>query len=128
MEYVPNELDCLDDDDDDDILIDLDSEDELRSSFPKNRARTNRVFGGPQRPDVSKLGDSEAAVKLKHYKAERKAYTDKQQLARVVSTNSVFSSLSCSGCQDDHLRPMDEVEKNRLSENQTFQSKDVLHL
>jgi hypothetical protein len=128
VEYVPNELDCLDDDDDDDILIDLDSEDELRSSFPKNRARTNRVFGGPQRPDVSKLGDSEAAVKLKHYKAARKKYTDKQRLARVASTKSVFTSLICSGCQDDHLRPMGDVDKNRLSENQTFQSKDVLHL
>jgi hypothetical protein len=86
------------------------------------------VFGGPQRPDVSKLGDSEAAVKLKHYKAARKAYTDKQQLARVVNTKSVITSLHCSGCQDDHLRPMGDVDKNRLSENQTFQSKDVLHL
>jgi hypothetical protein len=67
-------------DDDNDILLDVDSEEDdlLRSSFPRDISKKNRVLGGPQKPDLSNCTKSEAQVLMKRYSAARKAFTDKQ--------------------------------------------------
>ena len=94
-DYVPPKNDCSDDDND--ILVDTDSEDELRSSFPRDYARKNIVPGGPPKPDVSNLSESEAMVVMKRYNKERKAYTDKQRTLRCKVSKSVKISSTFSG-------------------------------
>ncbi len=75
-EYVLHGLEYSDDDD---ILIDIDSdEEELRSSFPRDKSRKNMVPGGPRKPDVSMCTESKGKVLLQRYAKARTAYTDKQ--------------------------------------------------
>ncbi len=74
--YVPHGLEYLDNGN---ILIDIDSdEEELRSSFPRDKSRKNMVPGGPEKPDVSMCTEFEGKVLLQHYAKTRKAYTYKQ--------------------------------------------------
>ncbi len=67
------------DNDYDDILdMDIDSEEEFRSSFLKNQNSSKlRVKGGDQRPDVSDLSEKEAEEVLNKWRKKRKAFTDK---------------------------------------------------
>jgi hypothetical protein len=124
--YVPRGLEYSDDDD---ILIDIDSdEEELRSSFPRDKSRKNMVLGGPKKPDVSMCTESEGKVLLQRYAKARKAYTDKQQTACVKSDKSFAKSSSFTGKQNDRLCTMNKVEKSGLIDNQTFKSKYVLQL
>ncbi len=58
-DYKPNGL-VFSDDDNFLIDIDYDLEDEqLRSSFPKNKSRMNIIPGGPEPPNLSKYPKSE---------------------------------------------------------------------
>ncbi len=124
--YVPHGLEYSDDDN---ILIDIDSdEEELRSSFPRDKTRKNMVLGGLKKPDVSMCTESKEKVLLQHYAKARKAYTDKQQTACVKSDKSLSESSSFTGKQNDQLCIMNKVEKSGLIDNQTFKSKDVLQL
>ena len=125
-DYVPPTNDCSDDDND--ILVDTDSEDELRSSFPRDYARKNIVPGGPPKPDVSNLSESEAMVVMKRYNKDRKAYTDKQRTLRCKVSKSVKISSTFSGIRTERLRPMTEVDKGRLLDNHSFMSKEVVQL
>ena len=51
--YVPSGMEFSDYDNY--ILLDVDSEEDdlLRSSFPRDTSKKNRVLGGPQKPDLS---------------------------------------------------------------------------
>jgi hypothetical protein len=122
--YVPHGLEYLDNNN---ILIDIDSdEEELRSSFPREKSRKNMVPGGPEKPDVSMCTESKGMVLLQRYAKARKAYTDNRQTAHVKSDKSLSKSSSFTGQQNDQLRTMNEVKKSGLIDNQTFKSKDVL--
>jgi hypothetical protein len=126
FEYVPHGLEYSDDDD---ILIDIDSdEEELRSSFSRDKSRKNIGPGGPEKPDVSMCTESEGKVLLQRYAKARKAYTDKQRTAHVKGDKSLSKSSSFTGEQNDQLCTMIEVEKFGLIANQTFKSKDLLQL
>jgi hypothetical protein len=122
--YVPHGFEYLVDDDNILIVIDSDEE-ELRSSFPRDKSRKNMFPGGPKNTDVSMCTESKGKVLLQHYAKARKAYTDKQQTARVKSDKSWSTSSSFTGKQNDQLCTMNEVEKSGLIDNQTFKSKDV---
>ena len=129
--YVPRGVDFSDDDND--ILLDVDSEEDdlLRSSFPRDTSKKNRVLGGPQKPDLSHCTKSEAQVLVKRYSAARKAFTDKRQLLWVKADKSFLSesiTSSCSGVGTPTLLPMKQVEESRLIENQVFLSKEILQL
>ncbi len=126
FEYVPHGLEYLDDDNN---LIDIVSdEEELRSSFPRDKSRKNMVPGGPKKPDISMCTESKGKVLLQCYAKARKVYIDKQQIACVKSDKSLSKSSSFTDEQNDQLRTMNEVEKSGLIDNQTFKSKDVLQL
>jgi hypothetical protein len=127
--YVPRGVEFSDDD----ILLDVDSEEDdlIRSSFPRDRSRRNKVLGGPQKPDLCNCTESEAQVLMKRYRAARKAFTDKQRLLRVKADRALLSgssASSCSGVGTPALRPMKQVEESRLLENQVFLSKEILQL
>jgi hypothetical protein len=108
-EYVPHGLEYSDDDD---ILIDIDLDEEmLRSSFPRDKSRKNMVPGGLKKPDVSMCTESKGKVLLQRYAKDRKAYTDKQQKARVKSDKSLSKSSSFTDKQNEQLCTMVEVEK-----------------
>lgn len=104
-----------------------DSEDETRTSFPKDTDR--RYISGPQKPDVSFMTESEGAAVLRAYTKKRKAHTDKERLHRAklvkskTNTSKLFTGPSC-----DQLRTMKVVENNRLNENHTFKVKETFYL
>jgi hypothetical protein len=82
-DYKPNGLAFSDDDD---FLIDIDyeSEDEqLQSSFPKNKLQMNIIPGGPEPPDLSKYPESEQDAVLAAYLVKRKAFTDRDRHRRM---------------------------------------------
>ena len=63
------------------VDIEVESEDECRSSFPKEGIsyRGHLLLpGGPQKPDYSKMTASMAAIAQKEYRAKRKAWTEAQ--------------------------------------------------
>ncbi len=70
---------------DDDYLnnVDEDEDDEdeyedndFSSVHPDNVVSRNRILGGPQRPDTSKMSKCEEEWALDDYKKKRKLYTD----------------------------------------------------
>ena len=66
---------------------------------------------------------------MREFRKKRKAYTDKMRLAQVKGDNSVSkSAVLYTGSQHDQLRPMTNVEANRLMEGHTFKLKDLLYL
>jgi hypothetical protein len=51
----------------------VDSDDDLHTSFQKNKSpNLNRVQGGPSKPDVSNMSDSDAAAAMNKFKVEQK--------------------------------------------------------
>ena len=59
--------------DDEDVLeLHIDSDDDLFTSFPKNKLRKNMVLGGPQPPDPSGLTEDEYEKLYAKYSKERK--------------------------------------------------------
>jgi hypothetical protein len=102
-DYAPENND---DDDDDFVDIEVESEDECRSSFPKE-AKSHRghplLPGGPQKPDVSKMTASMAAMAQKEYRAKRKAWTDAQRHDRLKKYNTGSPPRECCGHVSDNL-------------------------
>ena len=66
-------------DDDDALDIHIDSEDELRTSFPKNKLRKNMILGGPQAPDPAGLTEDEYQKLYRKFRRDRKRFTDKKR-------------------------------------------------
>ena len=64
-------------DDDDALNIDIDSEDKLRTSFPKNKLRKNMILGGPQPPDPAGLTEDEYQTFYRKFQRDHKHFTDK---------------------------------------------------
>ena len=121
--------------DDEDFLVDVESEsedDRLRSSFPKDTRRKNIVPGGPQPPDLLTYPESEREKVWNDYVVKRRKFTDEARKTRMKNTKSISlsssSSTSFCGWQNEQLRPMSEVETNRLEMGHTLNSKDVLQL
>jgi hypothetical protein len=102
--------------DDEAYLFEVESEDETRTSFPKDVVHKNVIPGGPTKPDVRNMSEDEAGIVLKAYAKERKAYTDKQRLSRVKAVESVSHTSEYSGHNSTQLRTMNVVESNRLEE------------
>ena len=77
MDYKPDELVFSDDKD---FLLNIvhDSEEEqLRSSFPKNKMHLNIIPGGPQPPNLSMYPESEQQAVWDAYTAKIKLFTDR---------------------------------------------------
>ena len=107
-----------------------DSDDDLFTSFQKNdQPPTNRVLGGPIKPDTSKMSDYDAAIAMSDYKAARKKYTDRVRHERIKAAQSSTVELrpeECTGDNTNGLRPMTVVENKRLLAGQTFTSKEIV--
>jgi len=82
--------------DDDAYLFEVESDDEFRTSFPKDVVRKNIIPGNPTKPDVRNMTEATAKIVLKEYAKEGKAYTDKQVL-HMSRQFSLF--LFCPGFQ-----------------------------
>jgi hypothetical protein len=115
--------------------MDIDSEEEFRSSFSKNQNSSKlRVKGGEQRPDVSDLSEKEAEEVLEKWRKKRKAFTDKVNWTAVRAdheTRKLEFDSSREEALGDHstqLRAMSVVNASRLSAGHVFQLKDTLCL
>jgi hypothetical protein len=130
---------------DDDYLnnVDEDKDDEgeyedndFSSVHPDDVVSRNRILGGPQRPDTSKMSKREEELALDNYKKKRKLYTDvkqkemAKQLAEVNITTlpQRHQMHSYNGDQTLSIRLMMVVKTHRLVASQTFQHKETLQI
>jgi hypothetical protein len=74
-----------DDDDDDFVDIDVESDDEGRSLFPKNKTPRNYLSGGPQKTDTTGMTEEEAS---KIREADRKKRNKWESQHRAVLEKS----------------------------------------
>ena len=124
------------DDDYDDILdMDIDSEEEFRSSFPKNQNSSKlQVKGGDQRPDVSNLSsEKEAEEVLDKWRKKYKAFTNKVNRTAVRADHEMreFKFDIREEALGDHstqLRAMSVINASRLSAGHVFQLKGTICL
>jgi len=114
--------------DDEAYLFEVESEDETRSSFPKDLGCKNIIPGGPTKPDVRNMSEATARKVLKAYSKARKAYTDKQRFERAKSVKSDSNLSGYSGHNIEQLRTMRDVESYRLEEDHSFATKDMFNL
>jgi hypothetical protein len=123
--------------DDDDYInkVDIDSEDEFWSSFPRNQNSWNFIMVGPQRPDTMGMTPAEEEAAMKKYK-KRKSFMDKQhvKLMKSVACKDVAASLQKSqvgflgGDQNKMIQIMADVKSGHLLQNHLFQLKKMLQL
>ena len=108
-----------------------DYDDKYRSSIPSEAAadrNRNRIMGGPQLPDNATRAD------YRHYKAERKAYTDSARRKLMQNLSSIDMNSTpqkehnseYTGDQSPHIRVMSVVEHRRLMQGHTFPDKETL--
>ena len=116
--------------DDEDVLeLHIDSDDDLFTSFPKNKLRKNMVLGGPQPPDPAGLTEDEYEKLYAKYSKERKRYTDKKRNVAAKRIQCAGGKPGCySGFCNGQLRPLTEVDSHPLITGHTFPAKDILHL
>jgi hypothetical protein len=81
-----------------------------------------------KKTDVRNMSEAKARIVLKAYTKERKAYTDKQRSSCVKAVKSVSHMSEYSGHNSMQLRTMNVVESNRLEEDHTFATKEILNL
>ena len=114
--------------DDEAYLFEVESEDETRTSFPKDLVSKNIIPGGPTKPDVRNMPEATAKNVLKAYSKERKAYTDKQRFARAKAVKSDSNLSGYSGHNIKQLRTMRDVESYCLEEDHNFATKEMFNL
>ena len=124
-----DDFECSDESEYENLPAD-DSDDDLFTSFQKNdQPLTNRVMGGPSKPDTSKMSDYDAANAMADYKSARKKYTDKLRHDRIKAAQLSTIELrpeECSGDNTNGLRPMTVVENKRLMAGHTFTTKEIV--
>ncbi len=59
----------------------------------------NRILGGPQRPDTSKMSKREEELALDNYKKKRKSYTDAKRMEMVKQLAEANITTSPQWCQ-----------------------------
>ena len=95
--------------DDEAYLYEVESEDETRTSFPKDTGSKNIIQGGPTKPDVRNMSEATAKNVLKAYSKERNAYTDKQRFSRAKAVKSVSNLSGYSGHNIEQLQTMTDA-------------------
>lgn len=118
----------VDIDDDDYVDIDSESEDDMRSSFPRDtnsNARRTLIVGGPAPRDTTGLTASEKAAIEREDKVIRKKWTDAQRWRRLKKNTIGSPPRNFMGHCGDTLRPLEEVEKYRLCVGQMFPDKNI---
>ncbi len=79
--------------------VDEDKDDEdkyednnFSSVYPVDVVRRNRILGGPQWPDTSKMSKLEEELALDNYKKKRKLYTDvkRKEMANTVGGGQYY--------------------------------------
>ena len=105
----------------------MESEDEQRSSFPKNKNPPKNLYlGGPQKTDTSGMSEAEAAKTREADRKKRKKWTDAQRIQR-LKTNPIGSPpRDRRGIVIPTLRTMEDVEQRRLEEGHMFPTKEIL--
>jgi hypothetical protein len=107
---------------------------QIEYSDPKTvnhgRRRTTLIAGGPQPPDYAGMNAVEQDLAKAEFQKKRKAYSDKCRRTRLKGNVDldVLSKGTYSGCLHPTLRPMSDVESNRLLVGHTFPDVHVLQL
>ncbi len=116
--------------------VDEDKDDEdkyedndFSSVHPDDVVSHNRILGGPQRPDTSKMSKREEELALDNYKKKRNSYTDVKQkeMAKQLAAANITTlpqrrqMHSYNGDQTPSIRLMMIIEAHPLVAGQTFQ-------
>ncbi len=116
-------------DDDDYVDIDSDSEEDMRSSFPRdNCSKKNLIAGGPQARDTTGMTESEKEEVKEEDKKLRKKWTNAQRWLHLKKYSVGTPPPNWMGYCGDQLRTLDEVEKHNLSVGQMFPKRDIFWL
>ena len=116
-------------DDDDYVDIDSDSEDEARTSFPKNKKLSkNLIIGGPQPTDTTGMSAVDAKLTKEANQTLRKQWSDKIRLQRLKENKVGSPPCASLGNINENLRVMVDVEANRLSVGHMFPIKQIFWL
>ena len=94
------------------------------------RRRTTLIAGGPAQPDYTGMTAREKDNAKAEYEVKRKAYADQCRRKRLKGNVELDSAAVAryTGSLHPTLRPMSEVEENRLQVGQTFPDIDLLKL
>ncbi len=108
--------------DDEDVLdLHIDSDDEMRSSFPKDMRPKTLILGGPQPPDPTDVPEDEYRQLYSAFRKKRKAFTDKRRNKASKAAQSAGGlALKYAECCSEQLRPMQEVDSHPLLAGHTF--------
>ena len=107
---------------------------QIEYSDPKKvnhgRRRTKLIAGGPQQPDYAGMNAVEQDMAKAEFQKKQKAYSNKCRHTRLKGNVDldVLSKGTYSGCLHPSLRPMSDVESNRLLVGHTFLDVHVLQL
>jgi hypothetical protein len=100
--------------DDEDVLdLHVDSDDEMRSSFPKDTRPKTLILGGPQPPDPSGVPEDEYRRLYSAFRKKRKAFTDKRRNEASKAAKSAGGlALKYTGCCSEQLCLLQEVDSH----------------
>jgi hypothetical protein len=107
----------------------IDSDDEMRSSFPKDTRPKTLILGGLQPPDPTGVPEDKYRKLYSAFKKKHKAITDKRcnESAKVAQSAGGLARKFTGYCSEQ-LRPMQEVDSHPLLAGHTYPGKDILHL
>ena len=115
----------FDDDDDDFVDIDVESDDEGRSLFPKNKTPRNYLSGGPQKTDTTGMTEEKTSKLREADQKKQKKWTNAERKIRIKSNQIGSPPCANRGITTDTLRMMTEVEAHRLSDGHMFPTKEI---
>jgi hypothetical protein len=94
------------------------------------RRRTTVIAGGPAQPDYTGMTGREKENAKAEYEVKRKAYADQCRRKRLKGNVELDSAAVAryTGCLHPTLRPMSDVEANRLEVGHTFPDIELLKL
>jgi hypothetical protein len=94
------------------------------------RRRTTVIVGGPAQPDYTGMTGREKENAKAEYEVKRKAYADQCRRKRLKGNVELDSAAVAryTGCLHPTLRPMSDVEANRLEVGHTFPDIELLKL
>jgi hypothetical protein len=80
--------------------VNVDSDKEFHSSFPRDRNSRDFIVGGPQRPDMMGMTPVEEEAAMNKYRKEKMSFTDKSRLSLMKSMASTLLHYPRRFCWD----------------------------
>ena len=88
------------------------------------------ITGGPQKPDISNMGEMDAEAAMKVWRKERKKYTDglalKKRKTQRLGDDITYDESSFTGVLGEKIRLMTQVEESPVRVGHTYPNKETV--